>query len=190
MAMKSILRLLTATLLLVGLGSGAQAALVTFNLTGSVTYDDTGDGSNVFGLSVGDPVTATGTFDDSLIGGNIISGSGTIAVSSIPDLVITVGSEIFTASDDNGSGLLTIISGTVIDGIGPAGFVYSGTNPNLFTSDATETFIGTEDNYNSQIFGTWNTFTLTPVPVPAAVWLFGSGLLGLVGVARRKRNRI
>jgi hypothetical protein len=26
----------------------------------------------------------------------------------------------------------------------------------------------------------------TPVPVPAAVWLFGSGLLGLVGIARRK----
>jgi len=26
-----------------------------------------------------------------------------------------------------------------------------------------------------------------PVPVPAAVWLFGSGLLGLVGVARRKK---
>jgi hypothetical protein len=30
---------------------------------------------------------------------------------------------------------------------------------------------------------------VTTVPVPAAVWLFGSGLLGLVGVARRKRNR-
>ena len=27
-----------------------------------------------------------------------------------------------------------------------------------------------------------------PVPVPAAVWLFGSGLLGLVGVARRKKH--
>ena len=26
-----------------------------------------------------------------------------------------------------------------------------------------------------------------PVPVPAAVWLFGSGLMGLVGVARRKK---
>ena len=25
------------------------------------------------------------------------------------------------------------------------------------------------------------------VPVPAAVWLFGSGLIGLLGVARRKR---
>ena len=26
----------------------------------------------------------------------------------------------------------------------------------------------------------------TPVPVPAAIWLFGSGLLGFLGVARRK----
>jgi hypothetical protein len=28
---------------------------------------------------------------------------------------------------------------------------------------------------------------LSVIPVPAAVWLFGSGLLGLVGVARRKK---
>ena len=28
---------------------------------------------------------------------------------------------------------------------------------------------------------------VTVVPVPAAVWLFGSGLLGLVGIARRKQ---
>lgn len=30
--------------------------------------------------------------------------------------------------------------------------------------------------------------SFTAVPVPAAVWLFGSGLLGLVGVARRKKQ--
>lgn len=29
----------------------------------------------------------------------------------------------------------------------------------------------------------------TPVPVPAAAWLFGSGLLGLAGIARRKNKK-
>jgi hypothetical protein len=29
--------------------------------------------------------------------------------------------------------------------------------------------------------------SVEPVPVPAAVWLFGSGLLGLIGMARRKK---
>ena len=28
---------------------------------------------------------------------------------------------------------------------------------------------------------------INPIPVPAALWLFGSGLIGLVGVARRRR---
>lgn len=31
-------------------------------------------------------------------------------------------------------------------------------------------------------------FAVSAVPVPAAVWLFGSGLLGLIGVARRKKT--
>ena len=31
-------------------------------------------------------------------------------------------------------------------------------------------------------------FTVTTVPIPATVWLFGSGLLGLVGVACRKKH--
>jgi hypothetical protein len=33
-------------------------------------------------------------------------------------------------------------------------------------------------------------FSPSPVPVPAAVWLFGSGLIGLVGIARRKKESI
>lgn len=35
--------------------------------------------------------------------------------------------------------------------------------------------------------GNTSGFFATPVPVPAAVWLFGSGLLGLIGIARRRR---
>lgn len=40
-----------------------------------------------------------------------------------------------------------------------------------------------------EIFATvpYVSFTPTAVPVPAAVWLFGSGLIGLVGMARRKK---
>ncbi len=34
------------------------------------------------------------------------------------------------------------------------------------------------------IAGTWS---VSAVPVPAAVWLFGSGLLGLIGIAGRKK---
>jgi len=33
------------------------------------------------------------------------------------------------------------------------------------------------------------TKTVSPIPIPAAAWLMGSGLLGLVGVARRRRNK-
>ncbi len=30
--------------------------------------------------------------------------------------------------------------------------------------------------------------TVSPVPVPAAAWLFGTGILGLIGVARRRKS--
>ena len=46
---------------------------------------------------------------------------------------------------------------------------------------------GTPDGTGSiAIFS--GTGTATVVPVPAAVWLMGSGLLGLVGVARRRKQ--
>ena len=46
--------------------------------------------------------------------------------------------------------------------------------------------IGISGRYSS----TYNNFNFsgTEVPVPAAIWLFGSGLIGLIGVARRKSH--
>lgn len=40
---------------------------------------------------------------------------------------------------------------------------------------------------NRELIGSLTSLSFTPVPVPAAVWLMGSGLLGLLGIARRKR---
>lgn len=43
-----------------------------------------------------------------------------------------------------------------------------------------------QDTLNSSLTTTTPGATLNAVPVPAAVWLFGSGLIGLIGIARRK----
>lgn len=60
---------------------------------------------------------------------------------------------------------------------------------NSFFDPATFEFSSVNVLFNGasiEAFGTAG--TLAPVPIPAAVWLFGSGLLGLVGVARRRRS--
>ena len=44
-----------------------------------------------------------------------------------------------------------------------------------------ESFIGSA-------FGEFTFAAAQPVPVPAAAWLFGSGLIGLIGIARRKKE--
>ena len=93
--------------------------------------------------------------------------SGTIAC---PSALSTVPSNltVWSATGSNAGGMLT--SPFTIAG---------GTNGSITNS------VGTS------VTGT-NTYTFTntapAVPVPAAAWLFGSGLLGLAGTARRRRN--
>ena len=43
------------------------------------------------------------------------------------------------------------------------------------------------NGHNSTISWDAGSFLVRAVPVPPAVWLFGSGLIGLIGVARRKK---
>ncbi|MDX2503365.1 MAG: VPLPA-CTERM sorting domain-containing protein [Gammaproteobacteria bacterium] len=43
------------------------------------------------------------------------------------------------------------------------------------------------DPITQVVGGSTPTWSLATVPVPAAVWLFGSGLIGLIGVASRKK---
>ena len=53
----------------------------------------------------------------------------------------------------------------------------------LVTKDACGVFCV----YDRPTTANLNVALVEPVPVPAAVWLFGSGLIGLIGVARRKK---
>ena len=50
-------------------------------------------------------------------------------------------------------------------------------------------FAGAAPNFNGAIATGSIPFSGgSPIPVPAAVWLMGSGLVGLVGVARRRKK--
>ena len=54
----------------------------------------------------------------------------------------------------------------------------------LFTGN--QLFVNVEGLlFNTSTVARINLDSVNPVPVPAAVWLFGSGLIGLIGVSRR-----
>jgi hypothetical protein len=59
--------------------------------------------------------------------------------------------------------------------------------PDTICSDGPRAYVDADFlNNGGNIANLSNVRAFSVVPVPAAVWLFGSGLLGLVGVARRK----
>lgn len=167
--------------------SSTNAALVNYEIIGDVLSGDE-FGANAFGLTFGETITVTGTFDDSVLAGGI--GTVYFGLGSGNTMTLNVGTETFTASNDKN--------------------YLGGSNPYLTFDAASQLFDfdflaqsgvnGAPANFNSSfmffddlggaygdLLGEWRAnVTISPVPVPAAVWLFGSGLLGLAGIARRK----
>ena len=85
-----------------------------------------------------------------------------------PGAINELDSLLFTPFGDIYDGLVGVAGnpiGSAVVSAAPPGF---------------ESIIGTA-------FGDFTFAAAQPVPVPAAIWLFGSGLLGLVGMARRKK---
>ena len=164
----------------------SSAALVEFSVDGEITSATAG---NIFGLSIGESITAFGEYDDSTIG------AGVIAVefrSAFNNMQITVGSTTYTdAMDELGGADLYFLDG-IFDGLD-----YKALDGNfdswgsLGELDANNNLL--EDFTGSGIGGFWtaSSFQVSPisnVPVPAAVWLFGSGLVLLSGLARRRQK--
>jgi len=136
----------------------------------------------------------------------------TIGVSPAIPQALMRGSVGFSLTDNNGDGATLATSGTSIY----KGQIDGNTARTLwdpatsftapFGSTSSSTFFGFPTREAAPAVGTniglLITFSLTPgdsvsftsnfdvapVPVPAAVWLFGSGLLGLFGMLRRKQR--
>jgi len=73
----------------------------------------------------------------------------------------------------------------------PQGDIYNGfagtPGNSLGAFTATSVSDATFGSLVGSAFGDFTFAAASPVPVPAAVWLFGSGMLGLIGIARRKK---
>lgn len=127
-------------------------------------------------------------------GGTLLSTPGTYALSTAtaavgpaaPDVAGTADSSMhFTVGAGQVAGIIDFAWGTTT-GIRVIN-VWNVSACGLNTCYTTAAVPGMENGpfpgYNAQF-----NLTAAPVPVPAAVWLFGSGLLGLVGIARRKKK--
>jgi hypothetical protein len=190
--MKKHITAFLIALFLIFVGSAAHAALVTENFTGTIASADDG---NPFGVTTTDTFTWSATYDL-----DYLSEYGQINIGENSDMQfsVTVGSQTFSEEEDimytwGGGPLLLFdtdsdniigISFIVIEdyafrSIGEAFYIYAGSAGNQ------ELGLGIGDDANLLVTGT---FDFTPVPVPAAIWLLGSGLAGLAGLRRRAQK--
>lgn len=172
------------TLMLLSLvwGMNAHAVLVNGNLTGSLSFADSG---NAFGLGVGNTVELNVVYDDAVLTGT----GGETVFFNLPGntMEFTVGSFTFTEDMDTGGGVgptLSFFDGALSEIKYDTQFGTSG----LFFSFISF-FEGADDDGNG-IGGEWDlsSYSVSPVvvPVPSAIWLLGSGLLVLSGFVRRQ----
>jgi len=98
------------------------------------------------------------------------------ASSVVPLFTLDQSSLIRFSYDLEGGGVLGDVLSEVIDA------QYMGRSPSYIVTEK----IGYVDNNDLAIISsTTNYVTITATPVPAAIWLLGSGLLGLVGIRRK-----
>lgn len=162
------------------------------------------------GHSVSIVLDASGMF--AAIAGGAFSGGPTSTISGVGALPATDGYNWGTSKNPelHALGPSPVATKTLNTGAGCDGTPIA-TQVNAYTINPIASTVGTcttgmvddgigGDPMTSSAFGSHNAnfditsvhfdsfVTPSAVPVPAAVWLFGSGLLGLVGIARRKKK--
>ena len=165
----------------------------------TATVDTTG-GAVPFDLAVGDTILLTITYDETLLGG--VEGEELYLTTppspaGIQSFSMTFGTSGHTVTDDDLSGsekddIAALFYNGVIEG-----FLFSfetnwGDDDVVVFDGALGAYLFADIEDHDPIgFAEaefdWNNVTV--VPLPAAVWLFGSALVGL-GVARRRRLQV
>lgn len=74
---------------------------------------------------------------------------------------------------------LTLTAGSTLDDW----TTYTG----AFTAISASTLLSIDNASGSNIVFVDNVSVVSAVPVPAAIWLFGSGIIGLIGIAKRNK---
>lgn len=175
--------------------SSANAAVVSIIEPGVTDFASTVGGYNIV------------EYKDALSGGGEWITTGTIGGNSTQLWLFSIGSTATTQLTVESTSVAFMMQNDFNDGI--ARFWVDGVNVFEFDtymptgSEIARTFIFSDLVYsahelsieyigggsspNSQGIALFGGAALAPVPVPAAIWLFGSGLIGLIGIARRKK---
>lgn len=172
--MTNIRRIFVSIGIFILMTQNVHSATVNFSVTGEII---SATPTNPFNISTGSLITASGTFDDSPIG----SGETFIDFSTLSNnMEIAVGNTVFTDTSELYSGGLLFFYDGVFDGL-----TYEALDDS-FDSYGYLGEIGTSGNLLPDfdgigIEGNWlaNSFSVTPVPLPGAFWLFATGLLFL-----------
>jgi hypothetical protein len=207
---------LSGLILLVACLCAPRINAATININGTLDVITTDNGNGVYSsLPLG--TTFSGSIDDALFNGVLTGGgiqtifdcciaAGGLGLSdnivldpATASLLNTVaGTNLFTSGDtvdvvDIEGDTTTAASGRIEIGVSyilvPSAF--SGTAMSNYPFNPSDLLLGLffileEDNRGTDIYDALG--KLQPVPVPAAFWLFGSGLLGLLGMARRRKR--
>ena len=174
--------------------AGMCMSLLSFSAIGAMyEYNDSGDILGVTGLEVDgavwDMTLHDGSFDElfatmgtDALYSNLFSLSATFQL-----IQFTNSNPISDASLFSGCTFFYGCSLYTVYGYEPAGnavFAHGDSVQLLVVDSHTQIVVAPGVNYTNQTYATWQ---MSSVPVPAALWLFGSGLIGLIGVARRKK---
>jgi hypothetical protein len=195
--------------------SNAHASAMTFNFSGELSSVGT-PLSGAF--TTGNKFSGSYTFDSNATSNQSGPSPIAFFTNAISNLSLSVGSDPYTALATNGdigydfesspedytynASSTGSISAASAEGNTLTGLTLTWTPNNLpsqMGALSEETLFGPSSNGilimyfdgsngPSQIRGTLDSITIAHMPVPTAVWLFGSGLLGLVGFAKRKQQ--